>query len=156
MAIAIAPASTASPASCPPMMRELIGSVAEAVVAPGPWEEWPGTTAPALGLDPPGLTTGLGETVGNSPDGSPGRVEVPGSGCSGGGGSVTGGSGGTDPLPGGDVLGDGLGALGAATTTVRVAWPANDPPAVAWPVSRTCSPSAADLPTLTLTSSSSD
>ena len=160
MAIATAPASTASPASWPPMIRELIGSVADAVVAPGPRCEWPGTATPGLGLEGAGLAAGSGETVGNSPAGSPGRLDVPGSGCSGGGGTVTGGNGGKEPVPGGDVLGDGPGPLpclaGAATTTVRAAWPLNEPWAVARPVSLTCSPSAADLPTLTLTCSSSD
>jgi hypothetical protein len=70
MAMAIALARTARPASCPPMRRESSGSVADTVVASaffGSFLFWPG--APVADDE--------GETVGNSPDGSVGEVSEP-------------------------------------------------------------------------------
>jgi hypothetical protein len=73
IAIVTAPASTASPASCPPMRRGSSGTVAAASAA------W--TTARVLADDEcrgePVLGVGLAETVGNKPDGSLGDTPVP-------------------------------------------------------------------------------
>jgi hypothetical protein len=72
MAMVTAPASTASPASCPPMRRASSGTVAAAVAAC--------RTARGLACgrvsDP---VPGVGEapTVGNRPDGSVGEMPVP-------------------------------------------------------------------------------
>jgi hypothetical protein len=69
IAMAIAAARTARPASCPPMRRELSGRIDDTVVA--------SSFFPALPLE---LARDAGDTVGNSPDGlveSTGEVSEP-------------------------------------------------------------------------------
>jgi hypothetical protein len=142
-AITTAPASTASPASWPPIRRESSGTVAAASA----------TRTVLCGLAggrPSGVVLGVtvGATVGNSPVGLlPGDAPLPDSG-----GRLTGGS--VAPSVGLNVGVEV--AVGRATTT-SVAEPLKEcaalPAAVA--VSWTCSPTVALPPTRTLTSSSS-
>jgi hypothetical protein len=140
MAIAIAPASTARPASCPPMSRGLSGRVAE-VVAARMRLALRSECVPAL---EPALALGAGETVGKSPDGSvelvPPRL--------GSGGSVTGGG----VLLAG-VLGDGA---AETATAAAEALKAAAPVPLAAAASLICSPRSAAFRTLTVACSSSD
>ena len=109
MAIATAPASTASPASWPPMSRLSSGTVAATsaawIAARGLTRGSPIELAPGVGVG-----IGLAETVGNRPAGLPGKVPVPAIAGSDAGGSVS--------------VTDGLGeldGLGGATETTSVA-----------------------------------
>jgi len=74
MAITMAPASTARPASWPPIRRESSGTVADAVTARTRACGFVAGGSPR----PPGLLEpGPGDTVGNSPAGSVGVTPVP-------------------------------------------------------------------------------
>jgi hypothetical protein len=142
IAIATAPASTASPASCPPMRRESSGTVAAASamrtvlwVFAGVLPTWVGAGV-------------VGATVGNSPVGSVlDEVPLPDSG-----GRLTGGSV-VSPL--GDEVGDVLAVELAMTTSVAELLKERAEVPLAVAVSSTCSPMAALLPTFTVASSSS-
>lgn len=113
IAIAIAPASTASPASWLPISRGSSGTVAAASATR--------TCTVFFGFtggrpSEAGLEEGEGPTVGNRPDGLPGDTPVPDIGGKDVGGSVTGG-----------VLGCVVGELGGGeVTTTSVAEPLND------------------------------
>lgn len=143
MAIAMAPARTARPASCPPIRRGSSGTIAEAVAA---------RTGRFLAAGKPRLALGLGlesgETVGNSPAGSPGVIPVPVAG-----GTVTGGSVTVD-------AGGGVGVtVGGALADVTVTEPDALKDRVLFPeavaVSSTCSPFVAALWTQAAACSSS-
>jgi hypothetical protein len=134
IAIAMAPASTARPASCPPISRGSSGTIAEAVSAR--------TGRCFLAAGKPRLALGLGlesgETVGNSPAGLPGVRPVPVAGGTDTGGSVT-----VD-------AGGGVGvAVGGALADVTVTEPDALKDRVLFPeavaVSSTCSPLVAAL-----------
>lgn len=137
IAIATAPASTASPASCPPIRRSSSGTVADTSAARSRGR---GLAAGELG--DPVLGVGLAPTVGNKPEGLAGETPVPGMGgrfCCGG------------------MLTVELGMLAFAATTLSRADPVNDnaPAAVALADICTSSPSAAKEPTFAVASNSS-
>jgi hypothetical protein len=126
-AIVTAPASTASPASCPPMRRASTGTVAAAAAAC--------TSARGLADGSPSepvLGVGLAWTVGKSPDGLVGDTPVP---------EIAG-----RLVPGGKLApADELGMTVFALTTTSAAVPWNDraPEAVASAEMRTCPPTRA-------------
>ncbi len=104
IAIMMAPASTASPASCPPISRGSSGTIAAAVATLDRCLCADGNVTP---LPLPLLEPGLGEMVGNSPFAPPPAEPVPG-------GSVTGGK--VTVVLGGVVPGSG--DLLAQTTSI--------------------------------------
>ena len=148
MAMATAPASTASPASCPPISRGSSGRIADATAAlTRRGGRLPGTAEVGFG---DALLPGV--TVGNRLTGLPTVVPVPGT-------VVTlPGSGGSAGTVGAGVLGlVGAGVLGGAAVIRTLAYASNEtarfPLAVA--VSVTFFPAAAVSATLTLAFSSS-
>lgn len=133
MTIVIAAASTASPASCPPIRRGSSGRVEAVGVIRTPDPER---------VLPPGLGVALGVTTGNSPDRSVGDTVEPTSD-----GNVTGGNAGIDDVG----VGEGLGWPTKAVTAASAgdsAVPCTDM------VSVNCSPTSAVTPTRDLTISS--
>jgi len=138
IAIATAPASTASPASCPPMRRSSIGTVAAASAA----RKGARGLAELRALGDPTLGVGLAETVGNKPEGSAGDTPVPGMAgkfcCAG-------------------IVTVGLGILALGSTTLSRADPVNDNACapVALADISTSSPRVANAPTFTVACSSS-
>jgi hypothetical protein len=145
MAMATAPARTASPASCPPMSLGSSGTEAATSAAcslRGPTLGRPSEVEPCVDDD--------GVTVGKRLDGllaetPPEYGNV--------GGTVAGGSGSVGDVGLGEVVGCGLDA--SATRSVAASLKEAARFALAFAVSSTCSPSAARLPTFTTTSSSS-
>ena len=145
MAIAIALARTTRPASCPPIRRVLSGRVADTVVASG-----------CLGSflawldDDDALVPDVGETVGNSPEGSVGVVNAP---LGSGGNDVPG-----SVLPGTIGAGGsgGVGELGETTLIVALAWKEVAPPARAVAVSVIRSPTEAAAATRAAATISAD
>jgi hypothetical protein len=136
IAIVTAPASTASPASCPPMRRGSSGTVAAASAV------WTRVRALADGCcDAPVVGVGLAETVGNKSDGSVGDTAVPG---------IAGRS-----VPVGRFEEElGIDVLAATTTSEAVPLKDRAPEAVASAEMRTWTPTPAAARTRTLASSS--
>lgn len=137
IAIVTAPASTASPASCPPMRRASTGTVDAASAAR--------KTARGFGdgsTGEPVLGVGLAWTVGNRPDGLVGETPVP---------EIAG-----RLVPGGKLMVGELGMVAFAATTTSDAVPLNDraPEAMASAEMRTCPPTVAVDRTGTLARSS--
>ena len=146
MTIVIALARTTSPASCPPIRRVLNGRVADTVAASGGL----GSFLAWAWLGDDALVPDVGETVGNSPEGSAGVVNAPlGSGGSDAPGSVppgtmgTGGSGGATELD-------------ETTPIVALAWKEVAPPARAVAVSVIRSPTEAAAATCVAATISAD
>jgi hypothetical protein len=148
MAIAMALASTARPASCPPMSRGSSGTIADAVTTRVTRFFAGGKPRLLLALGV-GVRPGAGEMVGNRPTGLPTPVPVP---TPAAGGSETGGSVIVDG--GGEVVPTDV-CLALVTTIdpdpVKECVAVPEAVAVSW----TCSPLVAALPTAAVACSSS-
>ena len=132
------------------MRRELSGKVADTVVASGCF----GSVLAWLGV---ALEPELGETVGNSPEGSVGEVNAPlGSGGNEVPGSVLPGTAGSGGMVEPGVVEPGVVELDATTPIVALAWNEVAPVAFAVAVSVTCSPADAASRTRALATISSD